>query len=420
MNSERFKDPTLAGNYLSRRVAAFSIAVPLLFGAAGCTSVETPSPYPTYSVTPGPKYLDTRCEVIPQKTIDETQQVFASTWQKFGLDQNITGDQIEQYRESHRLAVAAELELTVFDYKAEYKRLADDIYSKTSTIPTKEYFDAAQEFLSRYGVKMVFDSKEIDKGTYPGVTPYTQENLVASEDIDIKRQLYGFITSTGELPVELVKYMGLKNIVMVHIENTVKSSDNENVAGFAEVNSSHPDTIYVDPTKPLNYLIPHEMFHLWDANVCGALGMMYDKQFNALNPKLTSTDTYRFYAAHEGYLSSIGVYQEENKEKLFLGLQLARNDAEKAAAQAKIDALKARVAVAEDYGFVNVEEDKATIGQEILSFSTRINIESVESPILQKKALLLVARLYEDQPKVVEYLARTGVASFKDTNVLAK
>lgn len=250
--------------------------------------------------------------------------------------------------------------------------------------------------------------------------PYTEENLVASEDIDIKRQLYGFIASTGELPVELVKYMGLKNIVMVHINDTVKSGDNENVAGFAEVYSSHPDTIYVDPTKPLNYMIPHEMFHLWDAKVCGALGMVYDKQFNALNPKPTSTDAYTFYAAHDGYLSPFGVYQEESKEKLFLGLQLAQSDAEKAVVQAKIDALKERVAVADDYGFVDVEEDKATIGQEILSFSTREKIELVESPILQKKALFLRARLYEDQPKVVEYLARTGFASSKDTNVLAK
>ena len=407
-------NPEDQGKIFRRRLLALSVAAPLVLGYTAYGDHLMPVPSDPKTVTDTlPAYYDKDCDIIPEETINETRAVYADAWQ---ADEQpyTTSDELIVRREQNRLDVGAELGLTVFDYKTEFAALSKNLYADDpSAVPVAQYLESAQEFLSRYGVETSFSSDRIDSGDFDGATGASYEELIATDSLSAKQQLYGFIESIGAMPVELVEYMGLKKIVFVDIE------DEKQAVGFADINTESPDTVYIDLYRSRNDVISHEMFHLWDAKVCGPLGMFQDVQYDQLNPVIEGSLS--FYANTEGYYSVLGAGSKMLNEGLLNPLSVAATDEEKAAINAEIADINARTVVETDYGFTNIVEDKATMAEEMMGSFSRENIQAVESPILQQKTLLLAARLFQDAPMVVEYFARTGIQSYDpETNVLAK
>lgn len=65
----------------------------------------------------------------------------------------------------------------------------------------------------------------------------------------------------------------------------------------------------------------------------------------------------------------------------------------------------ARVVVSSDYSFTNVAEDKAELGSNILDSFLISGVLDRKMPILRRKALFLLARLYHDNPAFVQFYA---------------
>lgn len=385
-------------------------------GPSGCSEfTEHPQPVPSETGSASPDYnYKAACDSVPESDINTVKQLFAATARSFDqgdqFDSTPAKGDIDAVTEGiiQRQKVTAEkLGLTVYDYRTEFNDLAQNIYGKTpEAIPTSEYLDLATGFLKRYGVDLVVDPTKKQRATmiFPdNVRPFTKQEILSAEGNDslaIKRELYGFISSIGEMPVELVKDAGLKRLVLVHI----KKIGNVDAAGYADIDEETPDTIYADPSKPLNVLIPHEMTHLWDAEECGPIGMSNDTQFNALNPTPT------LYTDHTGFTDLMSSYTQTSS--LLGDIQEPHTNSEKAAIQSQIDSIDKTVVVVEDYSFTDIAEDKATIGQDLFDpFGVRILIDSNNTPVLQAKAELLAARVYEEDPAVLKYLATVGPPS---------
>ncbi|MDN5275875.1 MAG: hypothetical protein JWN33_524 [Candidatus Saccharibacteria bacterium] len=418
MNYEKFLKDSSDKYPFSRKVATLAIAVPLALNLSGCTTAETPKP--TISSTPydtdiDPRY-DKECAIVPDEVIDETEDVYAETWSK----SEIMGgsDSVDDYlkaQKEKKKSVANELGLTVYDYRSEMADLSVDLYADTSVISAETYFEHSEEFLSRYGVSIVFSSAEVSNTELAVPTsskPYSYESLVSENSLETKRVLYSLISSVGDLPVELVQAMGLQRIILT---DTVSSD----VAGFVVPDQLENNTVYIDYKTGSGTVLVHEMFHLWDHQQCGPIGAMRDEQYDEINPP-PAEGKFNFYADTQGYYGDDEAFKLKNDQGLMTDIQFASTEAEKAEIQSKIDEIDSRVAAANEYGLTNIVEDKASLGQDLIGNWNRWTVESSESPILQEKAVLLMARLYEQSPELVEYLARAGQGSIQDTNVFAE
>lgn len=400
---------------LGRRIAAFSIGLPLATMPPGCTVFEYPAPAPTYTPYELPSYYDKECVIIPDDTIEATEDVFADTWEAWQpMDMTVSGEDSFRARVSERLAVADELGLTVYDYRSEYADLSENLYAENpGAIPVTEYFTRAQEFLSRYGVTLGFYKRQ-PKTPYDLVVEetYSYKDMELEDALETKQQLYGLIESIGDMPVELIQLMGLEHVALGHLVG--------DAAGLSVADREYPNTAYVDPILVNPNALIHEAFHIWDARECGPNGMWSDTQYDDLNPELPA-DQGSIYTGQaqpsEGYLSTLGSFYELGD--LYTAIQLADTEEDKASIQQRIDAIKNMVVVAQDYGFTNIVEDKATMAETIFSMFVRNDLEEVASPVLREKMLLLLGRVYDKKPEIVEYLARTSNDSLNMTNVLA-
>lgn len=401
-----------------RVVAALSIPLAISATERGCTDLA-PEPVPSYTYE-YPADYDMTCDPILESEIQQTEQVYANSWQPFELPSVEAGQSdadivVEQQRQQH-LAVAQELGLTVFDYKNEFADLEHDIYADVSSISAEQYFLRAQEFLSRYGIDLVFDEKAKDDTYTVEHTPYSYDQLVSENSLDTKRTLYTIIDNIGALPVEFVEYTGLKHLVLTDI--TQHTFDGQDIAGLALTDTADSDTIYVDAYVGGGTVVIHEMTHIWDANQCGPNGMSVDEQYNDLNP--VNEGAYNFYADTTGYYDKVSASTEIGAQDLYMQLQLAQTDEEKAAIQVQIDAIKQLVVTADSYGMTNVLEDKATLGAQLFGDYSRWQVEASDSPIYQQKAILLATRVLQDHPEFIDYFARTGLPFLESTNVLAE
>lgn len=389
--------------FLARKIAAGSLAVSLALGVSGCANAES---FHLPAFITG-DYTSKECDVVTKQTLDETKQLFDDS--RKAADTNGNRYITQEAHDAYRIRVAQKLGVTVYDPFNEFEALNFNALSNdVSDIPTKQYLAAAETMLARYGIAIEYGSDEVKSGAFPGVTGFSKADIIATDDPAIKYQLNSVIQSIGELPVELVRYMGLKKVVLVHIGKT-KAANGEQAAAFAELGNPDPDAIYIDPTEAASDVIPHEMLHLWDAKECGPIGMDNDTQYDALNPQPTQKGAPSFYKAHTGYLSPTDAGEQESTSGLYLQLKNAQTAQERATILAQIEAIEARVAVADEYGFSAIYEDKATIGEKLLSPLTRSLIDDNDSPIVQNKSMLLAARIFEDQPKSIAYLAQTSL-----------
>ncbi|HRQ87015.1 MAG TPA: hypothetical protein PLY16_02800, partial [Candidatus Saccharibacteria bacterium] len=231
----------------------------------------------------------------------------------------------------------------------------------------------AKDFLDLYGVELITTAAADDIHGQLGVRPYTQSELDAVDTGRLKRQLVDFIHSLSDLPVELVHYMGLKRVILAH--GPIYDNGASTAAGFVDPSDPDLSTVYINPYFPTDGILLHEMFHLWDMKECGPQGTLEDSQYHELNP------TPDLYENHDGYRSVESEWDGANGEN---------------------------VVVTRDYGFFNIVEDKATMGASLLTpFQLNRIFNVYDSPILQEKALLLLARINDDRPELAKYLAAT-------------
>lgn len=406
----------------SRKITALALAVPLALNLSACTDeTESKPTYPTpayETLEPLDPAYEKQCAIIPDELIEETEDLYADTWKYEPYDSNVDVDILLQERLSAKLAVAEELNLTLYDYESEFNDLQEDIYGldNPGVIPIDVYFERVQEFLSRYDVSIEF-AGDIDLDDDYGISvpvqhDYSKEQMLTENDIETKIVLYNLVDSFGKLPVELVKTMGMKRIVLTDIDEA------DDAIGFISPEVLDFDTIFLDHKEGGGIAPVHEMFHLWDMRVCGPVGAWRDPQFEELNPD-PAEDNFDFYANTQEYYSEDNAQTLKNQNDLYTKKQIAQSDTEKATIQAEMDAIDSLVVSTRDYGLNNIIEDKATIGEDILGIFSRWSMESVESPILQAKTKLLLARLYSEAPEIVEFFARTNQQSTNTENVLA-
>lgn len=195
------------------------------------------------------------------------------------------------------------------------------------------------------------------KYNYDG-KPLTREIL---EQAKVKQSLVSLIGTLGELPVELVKEIGLKKINMITIPN-------KKVAGYADIDVG--DTYHFDPTKFFGTGLIHEAYHLYDVNHSDPLTMRWDRGFRKLNP------SEQIYTAE--FIKSPNYGDYISKEE-YDALTVKGDDTKKAA----------KVVVSSDYSFTNVAEDKAELGSNVLNSFLISGVLDRKMPILRRKALFL-------------------------------
>ncbi|HEU4830824.1 MAG TPA: hypothetical protein VFS65_01480 [Candidatus Saccharimonadales bacterium] len=345
-----------------------ALTAQLLLGSVACGTTEHYTAGPrVIPVYPNSEEYNEVCDDILPQTLSDAKALFESS-EKSG-DLNIDAADV-------RRQTAESLGLTIYDYRTEFRDLINNAHGPfPEDISVVEYVSRVTEFLNRYSVELVVSSTDNEGGVlYRDSQPFTMKEITDEDSRNIKQQLIGFIESIGEMPVELVHFANLKKIILVH----GPFANGRSSAGYVNPNLAEIGTIYVDPSRPTASLLEHEIFHLMDMRECGLEGMYQDTQYAALNPIST------LYEGHTKYVS---------EESAFEG------------------ASGPDVVVRSDYGFTNIVEDKATLGEAILDpAQVRTVVEAAESPVLQSKSLLLLARLYQDRPDILQYLAAVSHA----------
>ncbi len=286
---------------------------------------------------------------------------------------------------SETRAIAAERHgLTIYNYREYMQTLDDDLYSDGGPkLPFSTYLDTAKAFLALYDVDLTVDMEAEDKETIEKVDPTVLESDT------VKQSMTVLIRTFGEMPVELVKYIGLKKIRLVTIEE-------DKVAGFVEP-VGEAGEYFVDPSRAITAnVFAHELYHVLDVRLCGPADMRVDDGFTDINP----ADIYNDRGNYISELDSI-----DDGLNLYTDLQLADNEAETAAVQAQIDELKSRVVTPSEYGFTSPVEDKAEVGASLFDPFAYVRFLRTSSPVLRDKSLFLLARMYHDEPKLVRYFA---------------
>lgn len=123
MNREREVLNSKESPLMLRKAAALSLVVSLAFTATGCTFDGESKPAPTVAYeTTDPEALaeaeaeqelmDLRCEVIPDATLDEVEELYADTWMpRLPLDMEIDPSDVQRLHFEKNSAIADTLDL---------------------------------------------------------------------------------------------------------------------------------------------------------------------------------------------------------------------------------------------------------------------------------------------------------------------
>lgn len=204
------------------------------------------------------------------------------------------------------------------------------------------------------------------------------------------------VSDLGELPVEFIKYVGLKHIVVLNIQD-------KKTAGYADVAGAH-DTFYSGIESVPGNIFDHELSHLKDAKECGSSNMFIDKDFDALNPKKNIYLNPGQYISRDKYGELI--------QKDLSDLQLAKalnKKSEVTKIEKRIAAVGKRVFTTSEYGKTALVEDKAEISADLLNPFFHSYLIDKERPILRRKAIFLAARIYQSNPKLLKYFSEISV-----------
>jgi hypothetical protein len=309
-----------------------------------------------------------------------------------------------------RKVAAKRFDLTVYNYRHIYRGLFRDA-KHANDKPVATYLQKANQFAQHYGVTVTAPSPVPNTNPVEQITPLNIGTLSAGEQKKARYALTRIIDNLGQLPVEFVKSVGLKHIYLgrLVIANSVGHADMINGG-----------TIYVDPLKYGGpNVISHEFTHLWDARECnGPKGAFQDPQLDALNP-VNVYDQYPYDASRQ---TNRGVYTDRSTvassgPATILAQKIRHDYAHNHYARAerhwrKYEALFRNVVAIRSYGLKNVAEDKATIGEDMLTPYDYQSIYNAGAPILAKKFAYLLARVYQRHPRFAKYLITVGNNKF--------
>lgn len=397
---------------LSWRAVSFRIvlSVGIIGSAAACTDQHNESslPTPTTWELPIPIPVDTD-QTCPEPT---PADIYATT-AAFSEPENpeLSDRQPDETYQQHHFRVRSEAAerygLTVFDYESTLSPLRNDLakirdaeYRQAhptagieeddgNRLTIDEYLKVTQDFLKLYGVELVV-AMTGQKLTEDGVGYTSTQEL---DNTYSKNALITLIESIGELPVELIKYVDLQQIVLL------KDIDDK-VAGFVKP-VTHPHKIFMkpDPNLPYNTL-RHEFYHLLDVLECGPYDAQFDTKFTDLNPLDIYAERQGVYTSREGTFETRITLSDSIRSAQLVG-DVALQDQ----FTAQLKEVKSRIVTPSEYGLTTEQEDKAEIGADVLSPLNLPSVLSPESPFLRKKALYLLARLWQRFSGAVEYLS---------------
>ncbi|HSA83313.1 MAG TPA: hypothetical protein VLF20_00320 [Patescibacteria group bacterium] len=303
---------------------------------------------------------------------------------------------------ARQVAIAERLGLTVHNYYefaqnfsyqgTTYDLLAIDASSEQA--PAFDvYFSAAKEFADKYGITLSLSTEGDLKQT-----PLSPDAL---ETPEVKHGLLRFIKDLGPLPEELIQTLGVQNIKLAEVINQTASGSDANA--FV-----HRDThdIYLEPTSSA---LLHEAYHVYDETHEQYHGLYLaddDPQLVSYNP-LPVEEFYTF-GEHEPDTSKYMGLFEYSILELQYTLAMDAGDAERAAIIQQ-EMSEKEVVTGSNYGITNLEEDRAEIGRSLLFPNSFRNITNPDHPILRDKAILLLARFYQENPNFVQYLADISI-----------
>ncbi|QQS19800.1 hypothetical protein IPL85_06070 [Candidatus Saccharibacteria bacterium] len=378
----------------------------ILLGSAACSAIPGAS-------------LFSRCDEPTAEDKAVVDALFAHPLPKFPQDKKeSTQDSLWRLRKE----AAAKNGLHVFDPRATLDRYSSNLYENNGkNIPLSDYQLMAKEFMARYGVSVI---QPTDVTTYPlrGIVPLSSATITESDEFAIKQNYVTLVRSTAELPVELVNQIGLTEVIVVKIAD-------KTILGRAETATKTKDfgRFYIDATKPtISATFHHEIFHLWDANQCtGRDGIYGDPSFTELNPDGAATYVgmlaYKAKAEANPSLTVENTSNSQAAKDVINEWQIASAKAvftkeQNAFYTAKYNELFSKAIVHRDYALSDVAEDKAVNGEIILwpyyyNYGAHNNNYGALAPwssVVRAKSLFLLTRMYQDDPRIVQYYNYVG------------
>lgn len=255
-----------------------------------------------------------------------------------------------------------------------------------------EYYSALSAILNELGIPL--KTGPVEGMGLKAQTP-TNAELQTSQ---AKFQTLHLARIFNKVPINLTKRLGITQVALTaHGE------------GFGGLALTDEGVLIVDVTNNGEERLgvaEHEYEHLIDAAECGADGMQNDPAYESLNRRAKYAGE---YPLPQGFLNTVPRTWEALSGKIY-PLKDAMQEAAKKRDAAKgrqsqkaLEALENGIEVESDYGYKNVGEDKAELGSHIFDPPSYGDVLDKISPVRRAKFLLLLARLYELAPEVVEY-----------------
>lgn len=274
-----------------------------------------------------------------------------------------------------------------------YDRLSSPDPEQTPTFD--ECLAVAEESLREFKVQIrLGDSSRFY--TIPATKPSTPEEL---ENDVAKGALMSLVTSLRILPKEYIELCGLEEMYLVTIAGESSAYVHTDILGIENA-AYDSGAIFVDLLKMGNsaetwgQTAHHELFHLFDGKTKGVIGMHTDHDFAKLNP----TGAYPlpdWNLSDEQYITALDKAAEQKYDTL----------ADAQSAQEHLNQLAKRVTTATEYGRTGIADDKAEIGVRFPGTAASLgSVIDPRKPVLREKAVLLLSRLYRENPKLVEFL----------------
>jgi hypothetical protein len=261
---------------------------------------------------------------------------------------------------------------------------------------------ASNEMIRDYKVTIAIGSGETD-------VPDVEKNALKADDTRFyksqssKQSVKTIVRSLTAMPVSYVKYAGLKKIYLYRAD---EANENAYVApdenGTMHYNLASPDI--------LQTTIAHEMYHLVDRAECGKWSVGKDSSFTALNKSESKSQ-----ATTNTPDVGMSVKQSSVWYEKYLYLSHQIYDARAAGDKKQYDQLLAEahailnnIAYTSEYGMENgVVEDKAEVGSSLgNAYDFAAEALDPSTPIIRKKFIFELARLYEHAPQVVRSLIK--------------
>lgn len=298
--------------------------------------------------------------------------------------------------------VAREHGLTIFDDTPWQRRLTDQsarAEGGLDTGPFSDYLGATQDFMNQFGVEVAVGTPDLTY-SYGARAPRAEE----LESPAAKWTMQGILSAFSNLPKEYVELTGLKRIIIM------TGSAGAEVAGYAVTSGAH-DTFFIDIEKGKNIMLDqhgilHETYHLLDAAQCGPQAMLVDEGFTQQNSPNPIYRTERDGVVEEPSVPSMQSYDNAvmNRRAMF---DSSTPKSVLCQTQMQEDQEAALVETYSSY-HPNPAEDKAEIGAQLVTPNDYVTITDTRFAKFWPKVQYLMARLYHQNPAIVEYFTETG------------